>query len=82
MQSGRLAVVVVVEQNPMALTKPRVKVFYSTKEQMPIPVRLVDVSHSMCSDRIIGRESNSQWQFKQLDELWAGAEALARTGRG
>ncbi len=67
LQSGRLAVVC--EQNPQALTAPAVKVFFSTKSNMPIPVQRLDLSSS--SDRISGRESVAQWGFKNLDELWS-----------
>ncbi len=74
LHSGRLAVVV--EQNPAALAAPQVKVFFSTKAQMPVPPELVDLNQPGCSERIIGRESNAVWQFKHLDELWAGREAL------
>ncbi|MEQ1685789.1 MAG: HD-GYP domain-containing protein [Burkholderiaceae bacterium] len=79
LQSGRLAVVV--EQNPAALAAPRVKVFFSTKAQMPVPTEIVDLNHPGCSERITGRESNAVWQFKQLDELWAGREALDKARR-
>jgi len=67
LQSGRLAVVV--EQNPAALTAPVVKVFFSTKSNMPISLQRLDLAGS--SDRIVGRESAAQWGFKHLDGLWA-----------
>lgn len=80
LQSGRLAVVV--EQNPAALAAPQVKVFFSTKAQMPVPPEIVDLNHPGCNERITGRESNAVWQFKHLDELWAGREALDKARRG
>lgn len=79
MRSGRLAVVV--EQNERSLVAPRVKVFFSTKSNMPIPTELVDLAAPGCSESITGRESNAQWKFPHLDELWAGADNLRRIGR-
>jgi len=75
MRSGRLAVVV--EQSSTQVLKPWVKVFYSTKAQMPVPPELLDTSDARCSDHIVARESNATWKFPQLDELWAGREVLA-----
>jgi len=68
LQSGRLAVVV--DQNPAALVSPRVKVFYSTKSGMPIPVQLIDLAAQGTSDRIAGREPPENWNFTHLEELW------------
>lgn len=67
LQSGKLAVVV--DQNPAALVSPRVKVFFSTKSGMPIPVQLIDLA-SGTSDRIAGREPPENWNFSHLEELW------------
>jgi putative nucleotidyltransferase with HDIG domain len=76
MASGKLAVVV--EQNPLALTAPKVKVFFSIKSEMPITPEIVDLSKSNCRDRIEARESPAKWKFAHLDELWAGEEAAKR----
>ena len=66
LHSGRLAVVV--EHDAQALTAPTVKVFFSTKSNLPIPVQRLDLAGS--SDRIVGRESPAKWGFKHLEELW------------
>jgi HD-GYP domain-containing protein (c-di-GMP phosphodiesterase class II) len=68
LQSGRLAVVV--EQNPAALPSPRVKEFYSTRSELPVPVRVVDLARS--SDRIVARESNERWKFPHLADFVPG----------
>lgn len=68
LQSGRLGVVV--EQNPSSLVTPRVRVFFSTKSNMPIPVQLLDLAAPGTSDRIAGREPPENWDFKHLEDLW------------
>ena len=79
MRSGRLAVVV--EQNDKSLVAPRVKVFFSTRSNMPIAPEVVDLSGSLCQDAIAGRESNAQWKFPHLNELWAGVDTLKKIGK-
>jgi HD-GYP domain-containing protein (c-di-GMP phosphodiesterase class II) len=74
LHSGRLAVAV--EHNPQALTAPVVKVFYSTKSQLPIPVQRLALATG--SDRIVGRESPAHWGFTHLDELWSEGQAPRR----
>lgn len=76
LQSGRLGVVT--QQNPSALTSPCVKVFYSTRSNMPVPVCELDLSRTTAGDRIVDREPPGKWNFPQLNELWAGEEALRR----
>jgi HD-GYP domain-containing protein (c-di-GMP phosphodiesterase class II) len=78
MKSGRLAVVV--EQNESSMVNPKVKVFFSTKSEMRISVELIDLSSPSSNDAIVGRESNDKWKFPNLDELWAGADALRKMG--
>lgn len=80
MRSGKLGVVV--EQGERSLVAPKVKLFFSTRSNMPIAVELVDLAAPGCHDAIAGRESNAQWKFPHLDELWAGPEVLRRVGRG
>ncbi|MDP3083743.1 MAG: HD-GYP domain-containing protein [Rubrivivax sp.] len=72
--SDKLAVVV--EQNPQALVAPVVKVFFSISRQLHVQPQRVDLSRPGCSDRIVGRESASQWGFTQTDELWAGSDLV------
>ena len=72
LHSDRLAVVI--EQNAAALTAPVVRVFYSLKSQMPVPLQRLDLSGGT-SDRIVARESPEKWKFTFLDELWAGEAA-------
>ena len=80
LKSERLAVVV--EQNPAALAAPKVKVFFSTRSQLPVALEVLDLNQPGCTEQITGRESNSRWNFKHLDELWAGPEALKKSGCG
>jgi HD-GYP domain-containing protein (c-di-GMP phosphodiesterase class II) len=74
MRSGRLAVVL--EQNPSALTKPRVKVFFSTKSGLPLEPHVLDLAASHVTDQIEARESPEKWNFSYLTELWDGDAAL------
>ena len=69
--SGKLAVVV--EQNRQSLTLPTVKVFFSTKANLPLPVQLIDLTRS--SERIGAREPRQNWNFPQIEGLWAGDAA-------
>lgn len=68
LKSDRLAVVA--EQGETTLVSPKVKIFYSIKSKMAIPVLTLDLSHRMCNDRILARESAAEWGFSNLDELW------------
>ena len=79
LRSGKLAVVV--EQHAAALTTPVVKAFFSTRSQMHFPPETIDLARQGCSDGIVGRESNREWKFAHLDELWAGADVLRQAGR-
>lgn len=76
LESGRLAVVV--EQSAKSLLTPRVKVFYSTKSRLRIAPKLLDLSRSDATDRIVDQESPANWDFADLDELWSGLPDLGR----
>jgi HD-GYP domain-containing protein (c-di-GMP phosphodiesterase class II) len=74
LRSGRLAVVL--DQNPAALTQPRVKVFFSTKAGLPLEPRVLDLAGSGVTDRIEGREPAEKWNFTYLTDLWDADSAL------
>ncbi len=74
MRSGRLAVVL--EQNPANLTKPRVKIFFSTKAGLPLEPQVLDLSSLHVVDQIEAREAPEKWNFAYLTELWGGDGAL------
>jgi HD-GYP domain-containing protein (c-di-GMP phosphodiesterase class II) len=68
MTSGKLAVVM--EQNPNALTKPRVKLFFSTKSREPIRPEIIDLAIPDARDQIEAPEPPEKWNFPYLNELW------------
>ena len=72
--SGRVGVVV--EQTAVSLTKPKVKVFFSTKANMRIAPLVIDLSLPGSSERIATREDPAHWKFKDLNELWSGLAGL------
>jgi cyclic di-GMP phosphodiesterase len=74
LRSGRLAVVL--EQNAATLTKPRVKLFFSTKAGLPLKPQVLDLSSPHVSDQIEAREPPENWNFPYLTELWGGDTAL------
>ncbi|MES2991411.1 MAG: HD-GYP domain-containing protein [Pseudomonadota bacterium] len=71
LRSSRLAVVV--KQHPTNLTAPTVKVFFSTRSNLPIPPLKIDLARADANDAITGREPRGDWSATQLDALWAGA---------
>jgi HD-GYP domain-containing protein (c-di-GMP phosphodiesterase class II) len=74
LQSGRLAIVA--EQNPASALKPKVKIFFSTKSQMPMAPEILDLGRQGCVERIVSRESNDKWKFPHLDEMVPGYPEL------
>ncbi|MFN9470969.1 HD-GYP domain-containing protein [Acidovorax sp.] len=66
--SGRIGVVT--EQNQQTLTSPRVKVFFSTKSDLRIPLAMVDLAAPGCAEKIVAREDPEKWKFPDLNELW------------
>ncbi len=68
MESGKLGVVV--EQNRHKLTAPRVKLFFSTKTNLPFAPVLVDLADRQTQDKIVAREPREKWSFPYLDDLW------------
>lgn len=78
MRSGRLAVVL--EQNKDSLTRPRVKLFFSTRGNVPIKPRIVDLAAPGSDDEIAARESPEKWGFPYLPELWGADPVPAHAG--
>lgn len=73
LQSGNLGVVV--DQNARDLTKPLVRVFFSTRSNQRITPYELDLARDSEKDRVISREDPTQWGFGRLDELWRPASA-------
>ena len=61
----------VVDQNPSSLIAPRVKVFFSTRTNLPVPVEVLDLSRPAEHDRIAQREDPEPWGFTHLQDLWS-----------
>ena len=78
MRSGRLAIVL--DQNPAALTKPRVRLFFSTKSGLPMKPEVLDLAGRGCTDQIEAREPPENWNFPYLNELWDGDLAFKQAG--
>lgn len=68
LESGRLAVVI--EQNPKSLLTPKVRVFFSTRSNLPLEQNVVDLAKVQGQDRIVAREAPEDWEFKNLERLW------------
>ena len=79
MRSGRLAVVL--DQNSTALTKPRVKLFFSTNSHLPFKPQIIDLASPHVTDQIAAREPAENWNFPYLTELWDGDSALKQARR-
>ncbi len=75
LHSSRLAVVV--DQNPGALVSPVVRVFFSTKSKMPIPVQVLNLADPAANDKIVGREAPQDWGFSHIDDLWSKPDVRA-----
>ena len=60
------------DQNPGALTKPRVKLFFSTKSGEPIRPEILDLATATARDEIESPEPPENWKFPYLNELWDG----------
>ena len=69
LKSKKLAVVI--DQTGKSLLKPVVKVFFSTKSNSRIPVKIVDLSNPSIHDEIEALDAAENWGIDNLDELWS-----------
>ena len=76
LDSNKLAVVT--DQSPNSLLKPVVKIFFSVRMGMRVPLEVVNLADPDCKQKILGREDPEKWQFSNLEELWSGLEANQR----
>ncbi len=68
LKSGRLALVI--DQSPKSLLTPIVKVFFSIKSKLHIPLEVLDLSKPGISDRIVGHENPEKWGIADTNVLW------------
>lgn len=69
LESGKLGIVI--EQNEESLLVPKVKTFFSAKSKTTLPVTILDLAKKNCQDRVAGVEDPENWNFRNLDDLWA-----------
>jgi cyclic di-GMP phosphodiesterase len=69
MKSGKLAVVM--DQNAAALTKPTVRLFFSTRSGEPIRPEVLNLATDS-RDQIECPEPPEKWKFAYVNELWDG----------
>jgi HD-GYP domain-containing protein (c-di-GMP phosphodiesterase class II) len=72
LKSRRLAVVI--DQNPHNLLTPIVKIFFSTKSKMRIPVQEIDLSRVGVADEILGHEDPTLWGITDINDIWTQAD--------
>jgi len=60
---------------------PKVMAFYCVQSDRALVPECLDLAATSQQDTIIGRESNAEWRFKDLDTVWAGdmAQELSAT---
>jgi len=68
LNSGRIAVVI--EQNE-SLLAPKIKVFFSTRGNCRIAPEIINLARPGCPEKITGREEPENWNFPDLQDLWA-----------
>lgn len=68
LKSGRLALVI--DQSAKSLLTPIVKVFFSTKSKLHIPLEVLDLSKPGINDRIVGHENPEKWGIDDTNALW------------
>jgi len=73
LKSGSIGVVI--EQHHCSLLTPQVKVFYSTVSNTYIAHKVIDISESVETDKIIERIPAQRYGFKNAEALWAGTHA-------
>jgi HD-GYP domain-containing protein (c-di-GMP phosphodiesterase class II) len=69
LSSERLAVVL--DQNPKNPTLPRVRAFYSTKDQEKIEQEDLNLVYRIGKDAIVSREQPEDWGFEDWDKMGA-----------
>lgn len=72
LKSGKLAIVI--DQSPKSLLSPIVKVFFSTKSNARIPVKVLDLSKVAERDEIEGHENPEVWGVDNIDDIWSNFE--------
>lgn len=75
LHSDRLGLVIDMSQDD--LTKPVVRVFFSTRKGTTIPMHDLDIAQSPGGDHIVSRENPEQWGFTPWDAYWTNLMGLA-----
>ena len=70
LENGKMGIVY--KQNSISLLKPKIKLFFCSKRNIPIPLEDIDLSDNGRTEKIMGVEDPEKWGLYNTKQYWAG----------